>query len=64
LYDASFGTRMRGEGPHAVLLRQRHQIACRRNGLLTRAAPLDTSLFRVPPRAGDQRGLFEPRTPI
>jgi DNA repair photolyase len=64
LYDASFGTRMRGEGPHATLLRQRHQIACRRNGLLTRAAPLDTSLFRVPRRAGDQRGLFEPRTPI
>jgi DNA repair photolyase len=63
LYDASFGKRMRGEGPHAALLRQRHQVACRRHGLLTRAEPLDTSRFRVPPRAGDQRGLFEPRTP-
>ncbi|HYV86360.1 MAG TPA: PA0069 family radical SAM protein [Patescibacteria group bacterium] len=62
LYDASFGTRMRGEGPHAALLRKRYEIACRRNGLLMHTAPLDTSRFRVPPRAGDQPGLFEPRT--
>jgi DNA repair photolyase len=62
LYDASFGTRMRGEGPHAALLRQRYHVACRRNGLLTRFEPLDTSRFRVPPRAGDQGSLFEPRT--
>jgi DNA repair photolyase len=62
LYDASFGKRMRGEGPHAELLRQRYHVACRRHGLQTRAEPLDTSRFRVPPRAGDQGSLFEPRT--
>jgi DNA repair photolyase len=62
LYDASFGARMRGEGPHAELLRQRYHVACRRHGLQTRAEPLDTSSFRVPPRAGDQGRLFEPRT--
>jgi DNA repair photolyase len=62
LYDASFGARMRGEGPHAELLRQRYHVACRRHGLQTRAELLDTSSFRVPPRAGDQGRLFEPRT--
>jgi DNA repair photolyase len=50
-YDSSFGTRMRGTGPLAELLRNRFRIACRRLGLGTgRHQPPDTSLFR-PPRA-------------
>src|SRR6185437_2281417 len=49
-YDSSFGTRMRGTGPLAELLRARFQIACRRLGLGTgRQQPPQTSLFRPPP---------------
>jgi DNA repair photolyase len=59
LSDGAFGSRMRGEGPHAELLRQRFAVACRRLGLATRPGPLDTARFRVPPRAGDQPGLFD-----
>ncbi len=51
-YDSGFGTRMRGTGPLAELLRSRFQIACRRLGLGTgRHQPPQTSLFR-PPRLG------------
>lgn len=32
-YDASFGTRMRGEGEYANLLKTRFQLACKRFGL-------------------------------
>ncbi|MFI4885783.1 MAG: PA0069 family radical SAM protein [Steroidobacterales bacterium] len=56
-YDSSFGTRMRGTGPLAELLRARFQIACRRLGLGTgRQQPPNTSLFRPPrsPRSGPQ----------
>jgi DNA repair photolyase len=50
-YDSSFGTRMRGTGPLAELLRSRFQVACRRHGLNTgRHQPPNTSLFR-PPRS-------------
>ncbi|HJS90351.1 MAG TPA: PA0069 family radical SAM protein [Steroidobacteraceae bacterium] len=48
-YDSSFGTRMRGTGPLAELLRSRFQMACRRLGLGTgRHQPPDTGLFRPP----------------
>ncbi len=48
-YDSSFGTRMRGTGPLAELLRSRFQIACRRLSLGTgRQQPPNTSLFRPP----------------
>ena len=52
--DPRFGSRMRGMGPFAQLLRQRFQLACTRNGL-TRGAvpPLPTQLFRPP--AADPR---------
>ncbi len=50
--DPRFGSRMRGTGPFAQLLRQRFQLACVRNGLARGAAPrLPTALFRRP--AGD-----------
>jgi DNA repair photolyase len=48
-YDSSFGTRMRGTGPFAELLRSRFQIACRRLKLGTgRQQPPNTALFRPP----------------
>ncbi len=47
--DPRFGSRMRGMGPFALLLRQRFQLACARNGLARGAAPpLPTNLFRAP----------------
>jgi DNA repair photolyase len=48
--DPRFGSRMRGVGPFAQLLRQRFQLACVRTGLARGAAPpLPTALFRPPP---------------
>jgi DNA repair photolyase len=56
--DARFGTRMRGTGPFAELLRSRFRIACRRVGLnVTRRADLSSALFRAPPPPGSQLGL-------
>ena len=58
LYDPTFGKRMSGQGPHAELLRRRFEVAIRRHGLGHRNIALDESLFRVPPRPGDQGRLF------
>ena len=56
--DPRFGTRMRGTGPYAELLRQRFAIACRRLGLNGgRREPLTTTLFRPPAPAGAQLQL-------
>ncbi|MFZ0499772.1 MAG: PA0069 family radical SAM protein [Steroidobacteraceae bacterium] len=56
-YDSAFGTRMRGTGPLAELLRSRFQMACRRLGLgKGRHQPPSTALFR-PPRSGPQLTL-------
>jgi len=58
-YEAGFGTRMRGEGIWAELIRQRFEQAVRRTGIQRRAARfhcLDVSRFRRPrevPRAQD-----------
>ena len=47
--DPRFGSRMRGEGPIADMLRVRFQAACRRTGLNTgRDAPLEVGRFRRP----------------
>jgi DNA repair photolyase len=59
-YDSSFGTRMRGTGPLAELLRSRFQMACRRLRLGTgRHQPPNTALFRPPrpPSSGPQLAL-------
>jgi DNA repair photolyase len=59
-YDSSFGTRMRGTGAFAELLRGRFQIACRRLNLGTgRHQPPNTGLFRPPrpARSGPQLAL-------
>ena len=57
-YDAEWGRRMRGQGGYAELIDQRFRLAVRRLGLSTDLPPLDCSLFRVPPRKGDQLELF------
>ncbi len=47
--DPRFGSRMRGEGPFADMLRVRFHAACRRTGLNTgRNAPLEVGHFRRP----------------
>ncbi|SFR74871.1 DNA repair photolyase [Mitsuaria sp. PDC51] len=48
-YDSSFGSRMRGTGPYAALLRQRFNVAAKRFGLSKVPGAVDTSLFRIPP---------------
>jgi DNA repair photolyase len=55
--DPSFGTRMRGTGLFAELLRRRYQVARDRFGLVGHAMhfELDTTLFRPPSRAGQGR---------
>ncbi len=56
--DPAFGTRMRGTGPYAELLRNRFHIACRRLGM--NAAPrlvLNTTRFRPPVLPGAQLRL-------
>jgi DNA repair photolyase len=59
-YDATFGSRMRGEGVWAQLLRQRFDKACARFGLNKTRTELDLSLFRKPrlPPADGQVELF------
>ncbi|MFO1035414.1 MAG: PA0069 family radical SAM protein [Geminicoccaceae bacterium] len=57
LNDPEFGSRMRGSGPVADLLRTRFAAACRRHRLQGRFRPLRTDLFR-PPRADGQLSLF------
>ncbi len=51
LYDAEFGSRMRGEGPLALLLSQRFAAAVKRLGLNRLGVRLDTSAFHVPESA-------------
>ncbi|MFZ2649971.1 MAG: PA0069 family radical SAM protein [Burkholderiaceae bacterium] len=47
-YDARFGSRMRGQGVWAELLRQRFEKAVTRLGLNRERVPLDLSQFRKP----------------
>jgi DNA repair photolyase len=56
--DPNFGTRMRGVGPYAELLRTRFKVASRRLGLDSpRHVALDHTLFRPPGPAGSQLQL-------
>ena len=56
--DSSFGTRMRGTGQFAELIKQRFEIACRRLKLNAADSTLDTSLFAVPSLTNRQLELF------
>ena len=51
LYDATFGKRMRGEGPYAALLARRFELAHKRLGFLDSFPPPRTDLFVAPERA-------------
>jgi DNA repair photolyase len=56
--DPNFGTRMRGTGAYAELLRARFKVASRRLGLdSVRERALDTTLFRPPGPASSQLQL-------
>ncbi len=57
--DPDYGSRMRGEGVFADLLRQRFRLACRRHGVsFTRDIDLDCALFTPPHRQTAQATLF------
>jgi DNA repair photolyase len=56
--DPNFGTRFVGEGPYAVLLRQRLEMARERYGLNKPMAPLRTDLFQHPTVDDGQMSLF------
>jgi DNA repair photolyase len=61
LYQSQFGTRMRGTGPYAELLRQRYRLAMRKLGLGKRgggAIGLRSDLFAVPQAERAQFELF------
>ena len=56
--DPNFGSRMRGTGPFAELVRRRFEVACRRHGLnMVQRVPLETGLFRSPPAPAAQLDL-------
>lgn len=56
LNDPDFGTRMRGQGPYADLIRQRIILACKQSGIRRRAQlGLDCNAF-VPPRKPSPQG--------
>jgi DNA repair photolyase len=59
LNDPEFGSRMRGRGPVAELIRRRFERAAERLGLGRRSLALRTDLF-TPPGATAQLGLFDP----
>lgn len=56
--DAKFGSRMRGEGPYAIMLRQRFDKALERNEMGKRLAMLRTDLFVSPKVEDNQLNLF------
>lgn len=57
-YDPQWGSRMKGEGPIAELLRRRFVAACERLKLNQKALEVDASAFRRPPAPGDQLSLL------
>ena len=59
-YDARWGLRQTGTGPYARFIADRFRVARTRFGLDRRSWSYDMSLFRPPPRAGDQLNLLDP----
>jgi DNA repair photolyase len=57
LYDPSFGTRMKGEGPYAWMIGRRFELAAARLGFAQKTR-LRTDLFEPPRRAPQQLSLF------
>ena len=58
LNDPNFHGRFTGTGPYADLMARRFRVACRKLGLNQTKLVLDTTQFRLPPRAGDQLALL------
>jgi DNA repair photolyase len=58
LYDADWGTRMKGTGEYAQLLARRFRLAAKRHGLSADRWDLDTSQFRPPAKDPRQGALF------
>jgi len=58
LNDPRFGSRQRGEGPHAEQIRQLFDVTCRRLGLNEDERGLSTAAFRRPHGVGGQTELF------
>ena len=57
--DARFGSRMRGEGPFAELIKQRFALACRKHGIgRGRDVRLDCAGFAPPRAESPQQELF------
>ena len=59
-YDAQFGTRMRGTGPWAQMLRDRFNLAVNRLGFSRERYPLDMTQF-VPPSGVDRQARVAER---
>ena len=57
-YDATFGKRMKGDGPYAWQIGRRFEIATRRLGLNRRNLKLRTDLFSPPVKSLAQLSLF------
>jgi DNA repair photolyase len=56
--DPRFGSRMKGTGPYALLLKNRFRLACRRLNLNASSRdPLNTTLFCPPAPPGSQMRL-------
>jgi DNA repair photolyase len=58
-YVSQWGERQRGAGPFADLVARRFAAARARYGLDQPRRTLDAAQFRVPPKPGDQLGLFD-----
>ena len=58
LNDPRFGSRQRGEGRYAELIKTRFALACRKLGFNRQSFDLDTTRFAPPPKAGDQLSLL------
>jgi len=58
LNDPRWGSRMKGEGAYAELLRTRFRLACARLGFNKHDWRPDASQFRAPPQPGDQLKLL------
>ena len=57
-YDASFATRMKGQGIWAELIRKRFEAACRKHGFNRERVELDVSQFVRPEADARQTRLF------
>lgn len=58
LYEAAWGTRMKGRGRYAELIARRFRLACKKNGLNAERRDLDCSQFKPPEPDARQMALW------